>query len=31
MLKGKIMRLPNALSVLKSAEMLHNQNKDVFD
>jgi DNA modification methylase len=31
MLKGKIMRLPNALSVLKSAEMLHDQNKDVFD
>jgi DNA modification methylase len=31
MLKGKIMRLPNALEVLKSAEILQNKNKDVFD
>jgi hypothetical protein len=31
MLKGKTMHLPNALEVLKSAEMLQNKNKDVFE
>jgi DNA modification methylase len=31
MLKGKTMHLPNALEVLKSAEMLQNKNKDAFE
>ncbi len=31
MLQGKRLHLPNALSVLKSAEILQNQNKDVFE